>query len=273
MAQIISHYNLVGFDRFINQFGGNTQNDIQTVSPSNFYTLNSINIGKATINRRPTPAVSTSIDYKCLTGGSPPPPSATLQGATLTLSNPDTTATVNVAGTWPASAGAGEEDGHHVFMDVTGAVGTPTGQLLAYFVQDTADSSIGWYGAGDRAQNMGGSASDRFFTFGHGDLTASATSETTTQVPWPVPGTFQYISFVYSSTSVTTTTFALRKNGVDSTSITFALANTAGAATLVQDSVLSESVAAGDLINWRYVQNVGGGTFTCVMMCGFIASI
>jgi hypothetical protein len=137
-------------------------------------------------------------------------------------------------------------------------------------VQDATDASIDWHGFGSRAFNMGGTSTGRFVSFGFGGASAP-TSESFVGVPWPSAGTFRYVSFVYSSTGGVTTTLALRKNSVD-TAITFSLAATAGAFVLVQNTALSVAVAAGDLINWRYIQSAGGGTFTCTLLCGFIAA-
>lgn len=263
---IIPVSRVVASTNFTNPFSGEaTGTGSSATSPANFYLVRALTLFDGSLTRSTAPAVGTAVNMECINGTQE---TGTQTGTTVTLANPNTSARSAITGTWTVSATGATTDGHHIELNPTGAPSSVNG-VVAVQIQDALNPAVDYHGFGARTFNLGGSASNRFMGFGCAGAT-SATTETNVQIPWTA-GTFQYVSFVYSSTVVATTTLVLRKNGVD-TAITFSLAGTAGVSTLVTDSVLTATVASSDLINWRYVQNVGGGTFTCTLVCGFIAS-
>lgn len=269
MIHNLYRINAAAADRFINPWSG--ENDATGVGGSGpylFYPPRDINLYTGCIARAAASGAGTAVitDYVNGTEG------GTSTG-TVTLSDPATSVRTAFTGSWPASVGATTAAGKHIDFSITGA---PAGEenQITYVYQDDTIPGLSWYGFGSRTDNiLSGVAAtnDRFITAGINGV-VGASSETAVQVPWPLAGTFQYVGMVYSIAAGSgSVTLALRKNGAD-TAITFTLVATAGAATQVTDSSLTATVAAGDLINWRYQQASGTGNFTCVLVWGFVAS-
>lgn len=269
MIHTLYRINASAADRFINPWSGeNDATGVGSSGPYLFYAPRDINLYSGAIARAAASGAGTAVitDYVLGTEG------GTSVG-TVTLSDPATSVRTEFSGVWTASTGSSTASGRHVDFSITGAP-TLADNQITYVYQDSAIPGLSWYGFGSRVDNILASVTatnDRFTTAGISGVVGAAT-ESFVQLPWPLAGTFQHVGLVYSiSAGSGDVTLALRKNGAD-TAITFTLATNAGAFTLVTDSALTATVAAGDLICWRYQQASGTGSFSCTLVWGFIAS-
>lgn len=263
-----SHGNV---SNFINPFSG--EQDLTGVGgagPYLFYPPRVLTIYEGTIKRNAALAAGNTVRLECYNGTEG---DRNQTGLDVNLDAPNNSVRGTINGSWPASTTSATAQGKHIELFTIGTPGAAdTNVALLY--EDALDAGIGYFGFGDRVQNLLSgiaAATNRFTTFGVSDDTNA--TESNAQLPWPLAGTFQYIGAVYGvDTGNGNTTLVLRKNGVDTT-ITFTLAETAGAETLLTNSVLSVVVAAGDLISWRMSRDGGGaGGFNITLVCGFKAS-
>lgn len=256
--------------QFINPWSGTRGlTGVGASGPYLFYLSRAISLYDGCIARATAPGSSAGHRNEYINGTE----GGTQTGTDVDLDDPDTSVRSAITGTWNVSAGAGTSSGHHLaFLPIGSPSGTsPVQQTFVY--QDASINGLNWYGWGNRTVNLlqGVTATnDRFTTFGI-DSSVNAT-ESVVQTPWPLAGTFQYVDMVYSvGTGTGDVTLVLRIDGSDS-AITFTLSDTGGIVTLLSDASLTAAVTAGQLVSWRMQQASGTAAFTCVLMCGFVAT-
>jgi hypothetical protein len=120
------------------------------------------------------------------------------------------------------------------------------------------DEDIGLYGAGDEASNITLAATDRFLGFNGNGVSEGTATESAVQVAWPLAGAFVFMGARIGVGAATTANVFLRKNGVD-TALGIVGATGAAIATY-SDLINAVSVAAGDLVSFRYNRTGGAGT-------------
>lgn len=194
----------------------------------------------------------------------------TVTGSAVDLGAAATSVNGTIGGTWPAATTADLTDANCIGFSSITSTTTSDDNNIGILFEDAADNSIDYHGFGDREANImsGAGTNDRFTTFGVSDAVAS--TESFVQTPWPVMGTFQYVSMVYAvGTGTGDVTLVMRVNGADS-AITFTLSDSSGAKVFVHNEALSVMVNAEDLISWRINNASGTANFRCTLMCGFI---
>lgn len=117
------------------------------------------------------------------------------------------------------------------------------------------EDDLSWYGFGDDSSAMTIAATNRFTAFEwSGTATASTTTESVAQIPWPATGSFRraFVRMICTSD----VTLVLRKNGIDTA---MSLAISAGSPSS-QTSTAVVSVTTGDLLSWRFARTSGAAT-------------
>jgi hypothetical protein len=130
------------------------------------------------------------------------------------------------------------------------------------------DTSL--YGAGDESSNITLAATNRFFGFNGAGVGEGTATESAVQIPWPCAGSFIFMGGRVGVGNVTTADIVLRKGGVDT-----ALKISPTGAVITTYSDLSDivSVAAGDLVSFRYVRTGGAGvSISAGLILGFHGS-
>lgn len=233
-----------------------------------FYTARAITIVEGCIARATVPGGG-GLRMECINGTE----GGAQTGADVDLGAAATSVRTTISGTWNISSDATTGSGRVFQLSTISGTTTSDDNNLTLLYQDALDNRITYCGFGDRVTNLlSGVAADadRFTSFGVAD--AVATVESNVQVPWPLAGTFQYVTICYlmAGASQGTVTLVLRVAGVD-TAVTFALVDSGGQ-TLTSNSALTAPVTAGQLVSWRMRQAAPAGDFACSLICGFIAS-
>lgn len=131
------------------------------------------------------------------------------------------------------------------------------------------EEDLSWYGFGDDSSAMTLAATNRFTAFEwSGTATASTTTESVAQIPWPATGTFRR-AFV-RAICTSDVTLVLRKDtgggGVDTA---MSLSIPAGSPSSATSSAVV-SVNAGDKLSWRFARTSGAATTVqWYLICGF----
>lgn len=141
-----------------------------------------------------------------------------------------------------------------------------TRYTIAYEVPD--EDGLAWHQAGNGSDNITiASANDRFLTWDWVDNVGVTTTESVSQIPWPLTGVFKYFIIIPGITSLDTADFALRIAGADAK-----VFNVVGGTNQI-DIVSEVPITAGQLVNWRFRRTGGSGT-SCspLLLAGFIAT-
>lgn len=253
-----------GSSNRINPLSGNSN----TLGNTNahFYTLNGLTVydGSMAIDVAPGAGKKQTMTTVNGTGGQ--------TGSAVDLIDTNTSVRSAITGAWQASTGAAATDGKYLGVAPTGTPASATGVMGIHY-EDATDSEIDWHGYGDRSFNIGpGPNQTRYFTFGQNKVLIPTAPPNAAQIPWPVAGTFQYLTLVYFlSTGTSNVTITLQLDGVD-TALTKTLSDTAGAATwLTPDTTTRISVSAGQLVGWKLTTGATDNGLGFTMALGFIA--
>lgn len=189
----------------------------------------------------------------------------TVELATLTLTAglTDMRGSFNIANLPVGDVGASDAVmNNYVGVPLGGAASQEITVGMSYLC-NVADDDINLQATGDDAFNVTLAASNRFLRFWQSN-SASVTSEGSAQIPWPIPGSFQYLYIAHGSHGAEDVSFSLRVNGVDV--ITKTLSATAVLAGVVDNTSVVD-VVAGDLVNWRFNRTTGAGVGLAVYAC------
>lgn len=185
--------------------------------------------------------------------------SAVSIGGLISLTGTGTSSnTLNINAQLPVTTTFANADNSFFTKGTSGGPSATSVRDMTSYRVAAPDAGIHWFTTGRNGFNNGGLTGSVYFPFFYGAAVMPSATETTSQMPWPVAGTFKYMG---SNINGVTGTVTLRVNAAD-TAITMA---TGSAGT---DMTHTAHVNVGDMVCIKVTQT--SGTSGTTQLNGFV---